>query len=168
EPDDWRAQPVGAEWPEAADTERRPALVRRGFSLPGEIASARLYVSARGLAEVGINGRRVGDHELTPGWTVYGQRLVYWTFDVTDYLVPGDNSIGAWLGDGWYRGRLGFKGGYRDLYGIDQALIAQLEVTLQDGSVVTVATDADWRAALSPILVSGLADGGAVDGPAGL
>ncbi len=163
EPDDWRAQPVGAGWPEAADTERRPALVRRGFSLPGEIASARLYVSAHGLAEVEINGRRVGDHELTPGWTVYGQRLVYWTFDVTDHLVPGDNAIGAWLGDGWYRGRLGFNGGYRDLYGIDQALIAQLEVTLQDGSVVTVATDADWRAALSPILVSGLYDGEVYD-----
>jgi len=163
ERDDWRAQPVGAGWPEAADTERRPALVRRGFSLPGEVASARLYVSAHGLAEVEINGRRVGDHELTPGWTVYGQRLVYWTFDVTGHLASGDNVIGAWLGDGWYRGRLGFNGGYRDLYGVDQALIAQLEVTLQDGSVVTVATDADWRAALSPILVSGLYDGETYD-----
>ncbi|MGO1265045.1 MAG: family 78 glycoside hydrolase catalytic domain [Microbacterium gubbeenense] len=157
--DDWSARPVGPGWDEEPDTERPASLVRREFSLTGDVSSARLYVSAHGLAEVEINGQRVGDHELTPGWTVYDDRLVYWTFDVTEHLTPGDNAIGAWLGDGWYRGRLGFNGGYRDLYGTDQSLIAQLEVTLTDGSVVTVATDRDWTAAPSPILVSGLYDG---------
>ncbi|NHI15763.1 alpha-L-rhamnosidase [Microbacterium excoecariae] len=160
---DWAARPVGAGWDEAPDTERRPALVRRAFALTSAPVSARLYVTAHGLAEVEINGCRVGDHELMPGWTSYGDRLVYWTFDVTEHLRAGENRIGAWLGDGWYRGRLGFNGGYRDLYGTDQSLIAQLEVTLADGSVVTVATDEDWEAAPSPVMVSGLYDGEVYD-----
>lgn len=159
DPEDWIAAPVGAGWPEAPDTERRPALVRRSFTVDRPIARARLYVTAHGLYEAEINGIRVGDHEFSPGWTKYDERLVYWTFDVTDHLAEGENTLGAWLGDGWYRGRLGFNGGYRDLYGTDQALIAQLEVTHDDGTRTTVATDAGWSAAPSPILVSGLYDG---------
>ncbi|WP_105566165.1 glycoside hydrolase family 78 protein [Microbacterium halophytorum] len=158
-PDDWRAVPVGAGWHEEPDTERRPALVRRAFTVPSGVARARLYVTAHGLAEVEINGRRIGDHELLPGWTSYDERLVYWTFDVTEQVAEGENVIGAWLADGWYRGRLGFNGGYRDLYGTDQSLLAQLEVEGHDGSVVTVATDAAWQAAPSPILLASLYDG---------
>ncbi|MGW8482059.1 family 78 glycoside hydrolase catalytic domain [Microbacterium sp. NPDC055903] len=157
--EDWSARPVGAGWREEPDTERRPALVRTAFRVEKPIDRARLYVTAHGLYEAEINGRRVGDHELSPGWTKYDERLVYWTFDVTDHVALGDNVIGAWLGDGWYRGRLGFNGGYRDLYGTDQALIAQLEVTHTDGTRTTIATDADWEAALSPIQLSGLYDG---------
>lgn len=157
--EDWIAVPVGASWDETADTDRRPALVRRGFRVDQPIAHARLYVTAHGLYEAEINGIRVGDHELSPGWTKYDERLVYWTFDVTEQVVEGENVLGAWLGDGWYRGRIGFNGGYRDLYGTDQALIAQLEITHQDGSRTTIASDGDWAASPSPILVSGLYDG---------
>lgn len=157
--EDWSAQPVGAGWDEVADTERRPARVRRSFTVERSIRRARLYVTAHGLYEAEINGQRVGDHELSPGWTKYDERLVYWTFDVTDQIVEGDNVLGAWLGDGWYRGRLGFNGGHRDLYGADQALIAQLEITHEDGSRSVVATDASWEASPSPILLSGLYDG---------
>ena len=156
---DWVAAPVGAAWPETPDTDRRPALVRRTFRLDRPVSRARLYVTAHGLYEAEINGARIGDHEFSPGWTKYDERLVYWTFDVTDELVEGENTLGAWLGDGWYRGRLGFNGGYRDLYGTDQALIAQLEVTHDDGSVTVIATDESWSAAPSPVLVSGLYDG---------
>lgn len=156
---DWSAEPVGAGWDELPDTERRPALVRRAFTLTRPVAHARLYVTAHGLYEAEINGRRIGDHELSPGWTKYDERLVYWTFDVSDTMVVGENVIGAWLGDGWYRGRLGFNGGYRDLYGTDQALIAQLEILHDDGSRTTIATDRSWQAAPSPIHLSGLYDG---------
>ncbi len=158
-PDDWSARPVGPAWEETMGDERRPALVRRAFALDREVVRARLYVTAHGLAEVEINGERVGDHELLPGWTSYRERLVYWTFDVTDRVARGENRIGAWLADGWYRGRLGFNGGYRDLYGDDQALIAQLEVELDDGSRVTIATDGSWESARGPILASSLYDG---------
>ncbi|WP_110590142.1 glycoside hydrolase family 78 protein [Microbacterium suaedae] len=159
EPGDWSARPVGASWHEEVGTERRPALVRRAFTLPSGAVRARLYATAHGLAEIELNGRRIGDHELMPGWTGYDERLVYWTFDVAEELCVGENVVGAWLADGWYRGRLGFNGGYRDLYGTEQAFLAQLEVELTDGSVVSIATDETWEATPSPILLAGLYDG---------
>jgi alpha-L-rhamnosidase len=159
DPTDWIARPVGGAWPEEAGTDRRPSLVRRSFRVDAPVTRARLYVTAHGLYEAEINGRRVGDHELSPGWTSYDHRLVYWTFDVSEHLVAGVNAIGAWLGDGWYRGRLGFNGGYRDLYGTDLSLIAQLEIEHPGGERTIVATDGSWEAAPSPILLSGLYDG---------
>lgn len=159
-PSDWVAQPVGAGWPEATESDtRRPALVRREFTLSAPADCARLYVSAHGLYEAEINGVRVGDDALSPGWTSYRTRLRYYTYDVTELLVVGDNTIGAWLGDGWYRGRLGWKGGFRNLFGSDQSLLAQLEVTMRGGGRVTVATDSSWRAGTGPILAAGNYDG---------
>jgi alpha-L-rhamnosidase len=163
EPSDWVAQPVGASWPEQAGTDRRPPLVRGTLTLDAPVTSARLYVSAHGVHETEINGTRVGDDVLSPGWTVYGERLRYYTHDVTGLLVEGENAVGAWLGDGWYRGRLGFNGGHHDLYGTDLSLLAQLEVRYSDGRGLTFATDASWRAATGPILVSGLYDGETYD-----
>lgn len=159
DPTDWLASPVGGAWEEIPGTDRRPSLVRREFLLAKPIRSARLYVTAHGLYEAEINGKRVGDHELSPGWTKYEDRLIYWTFDVTQHVQEGTNVIGSWLGDGWYRGRLGFNGGYHDLYGADQSLIAQLEIDHTDGTRQIVATDGDWSAALSPMTTAGLYDG---------
>ncbi len=164
EASDWVAVPVGGDWADPEDLdERRPPLVRRSFTIDGEVASARLYVTAHGLAEVEINGQRVGDDAMSPGWTVYGKRLRYYTHDVTALLATGDNAIGAWLGDGWYRGRLGWRGGFHNLFGSDLSLIAQLEVTFADGRRETIATDADWRAATGPIVASGIYDGETYD-----
>ena len=159
EASDWVAAPVGGAWPETSGTDRRPSLVRKAFVLPDDIVSARLYASAHGVFEAEVNGTRVGDDILAPGWTSYANRLRYRTYDVTDLLNAGGNVLGAWLGDGWYRGRLGFNGGYHDLYGTDLAFIAQLEVITRDGKRHTIATDASWQAAPSPILFSGLYDG---------
>ncbi|SKA79292.1 alpha-L-rhamnosidase [Agreia bicolorata] len=156
EPSEWSALPVGGAWAEDPDAERRPSLVRREFSLPDDVVGARLYVTAHGLAEVEINGRRIGQDALAPDWTVYGKRLTYRTYDVLDALRTGDNAIGAWLGDGWYRGRIGFHGGYPNLYGADLSLIAQLEMTHADGRRTTIATDEDWSAGFGPILRSNL------------
>ncbi|QDP97101.1 Bacterial alpha-L-rhamnosidase [Microlunatus elymi] len=164
DPMDWRAIPVGPDWSEDAESdERRPALVRREFRLDAELASARLYATAHGLYEVELNGRRVGDEALAPGWTVYPRRLRYQTYDVTELLRPGANAIGSWLGDGWYRGRLGWRGGFRNLFGHDLGLIAQLELTFTDGRTKIISTDHTWRAARSPILHAGNYDGEAYD-----
>ncbi|MFE5141172.1 family 78 glycoside hydrolase catalytic domain [Streptomyces fagopyri] len=161
---DWSAVPVGAAWSEDPDSDRRPARVRKNFDLTAPTVRARLYITAHGLYEAEINGHRIGNDSLSPGWTVYGDRLRYYTYDVTSHLAQGANTIGAWLGDGWYRGRIGFDGGSRNLYGTDQSLIAQLEVTHDDGSTTVIATDPTWQAAASPILFSSLYDGETFDG----
>lgn len=159
DPADWSAIPVGGGWTEDPAAERQPARVRKDFDLDRPITRARLYVTAHGLYEVEINGLRVGSEILAPGWTVYPHRLRYRTHDVTAHLATGTNVIGAWLGDGWYRGKYGFDGGTRNIYGTDQALIAQLEVTYDDGTTAVIATDATWTAATGPIASSGLYEG---------
>lgn len=163
DPTDWQAVPVGAGWDEDPQADRRPARVRTDFRLERPVTHARLYVTAHGLYEVEINGRRVGDETLAPGWTVYPHRLRYRTHDVTGHLTDGANTIGAWLGDGWYRGRYGFDGGTRNIYGTDQSLIAQLEITYDDGTTRVIATDPTWTAAPGPLLSSGLYEGEAFD-----
>ncbi|SDT36287.1 alpha-L-rhamnosidase [Microlunatus soli] len=164
EPQDWQAVPVGIPWWEDAESdERRPALLRRDFDVDGEVASAILYASAHGLYQLELNGRRIGDEELAPGWTSYPRRLRYSTHDVTELITAGSNAIGSWLGDGWYRGRLGWRGGFRNLFGHDQALIAQLEIRYTDGRTVIISSDHRWRAAPSPIEHSGIYDGETYD-----
>ncbi|WP_435971688.1 family 78 glycoside hydrolase catalytic domain [Streptomyces sp. Qhu_M48] len=163
-PQDWSAVPVAAAWDEDPGTERRPARVRKHFQADGKpIERARLYITAHGLYEAEINGTRIGDETLAPGWTVYPHRLRYRTHDVTTLLTTGANTIGAWLADGWYRGKYGFDGGTRDIYGTDQSLIAQLEITYTDGATTVVATDHTWDAAFGPILTSGLYEGETFD-----
>ncbi|MHA7210138.1 family 78 glycoside hydrolase catalytic domain [Arthrobacter sp. MDT1-65] len=162
-PSDWVAQAIAPAWAEDPDAFRRPPLLRHGFHLGGSVREARLYVTAHGLYEMEINGRRIGNDALTPGWTVYGQRLRYFTYDVTDALAEGENAIGAWLADGWYRGRLGFHGGYPNLYGSEIALLAQLHVTLDDGSTTVIGTDGTWRAGFGPVITTGLYEGEVYD-----
>jgi alpha-L-rhamnosidase len=163
-PSDWSAAPVGGAWPEETDSDdRRPSLVRHDFKVRGEVAGARLYASAHGLYEPELNGRRVGDDALSPGWTVYGKRLRYYTYDVTDLIQHGDNAIGAWLGDGWYRGRLGWNGGFRNLFGEDLAFIGQLEIEYADGRRDTIASGPGWQAATGPIVRTGIYDGETYD-----
>lgn len=164
DPSDWAAAPVGALWNEnPMSDERRPSLVRREFDVAPGLVRARLYASAHGLFQAEINGERVGDDLLAPGWTVYRERLRYTTYDVTGLLQSGRAAIGAWLGDGWYRGRLGWRGGFRNLFGDDLSFLAQLELVYDDGSRVVVPTDTSWRAAPSPILQAGLYDGEVYD-----
>lgn len=167
-PEDWQALPVSPSWPENPLADRRPPRVRREFTLAAPVASARLYLSAHGLVRAELDGQRVGADELVPGWTVYGERLVARTYDVTGLLTAsgdgaGAHALGAQLADGWYRGHIGFDGGYRNLYGQDVAAIAQLEVTYTDGTTQTLATDSSWRCGAGEILFTDLYDGEKVD-----
>jgi alpha-L-rhamnosidase len=137
-------------------------VLRTNADLPAGIERARLYVTAHGLYEPTLNGSRVGDHQLAPGWTSYAHRLRYQTFDVTDLVRPGINTLEVLLGNGWYRGRLGFTGS-RALYGDRLALLAQLEVATTDGAVHVVATDGSWTATESAVLADDLYDGQRTD-----
>ena len=141
--DDWTALAVTLPDDPGRDRQSPAPILRREFELPGPVARARLYVTSLGLHEVTINGRSVTDSALGPGWTPYARRLTGETYDVTELLTAGPNAIRASLGDGWYRGRLGWDPGEdRCKYGRELALIAQLEVELADGSTVRVVTDA--------------------------
>lgn len=158
-PADWTARFVTPDWDQDTSRAQPCPLLRREFTLPSEVARARLYITALGVYEAQLNGVTVGDHVLAPGWTSYAARLYYQTFDVTDLLHPGQNVLGAILGDGWYRGSLGFRGGRRNIYGDRLALLAQLELDLADGSTMRIVTDEQWRASTGPILSSDLYDG---------
>lgn len=121
-------------------------LLRRTFSAPQAPVRARLYVSARGLYEMRINGERVGDAELAPGWTDYAHRVQYQAYDVTDLIAEGGNALAATLADGWWSGFVGFDprraGGH---YGRFPQLIAQLHLDHADGASQVVGTDGSWR-----------------------
>src|SRR5262249_40484320 len=116
-PGDWTAHFVTPDWDEDTSTPQPGPLLRHEFTVRAGVARARLYVTALGVYEAQINGATVGDHVLAPGWTSYNHRLRYQTFDVTHLLREGANALGAMLGDGWYRGRLSFGGGRRNIYG---------------------------------------------------
>ncbi|MFF3500625.1 family 78 glycoside hydrolase catalytic domain [Streptomyces sp. NPDC003247] len=146
----------------------RPALLRTSFELPAPVVRARLYITAHGLYEAEINGLRVGDEVLAPGWSSYHHRLRYATHDVTALLTEGSNAIGAWLGEGWFSGRFGIHGGKTCHYGRHTGLLAQLEVECADGSRVVVDTDERWRAAYGPITFAGLYEGERYDARAEL
>ncbi|RJO73734.1 alpha-L-rhamnosidase [Nocardia panacis] len=165
DPADWVAVPVGGAWPDGPDKDRRrPPLVRTEFPVQGKVVRARLYITAHGVFRAEINGRRVGIDAMAPGWTVYPKRLRYYTYDVKDHLQPGANALGALLGDGWYRSRIGLGVyGDWDRFGTDLSLLAQLEIDYADGRRQIVATGPDWTATPGPILFSGNYDGETYD-----
>jgi alpha-L-rhamnosidase len=138
-------------------------MVRGRIELPaGKVVRARLYLSAHGVYSATLNRRRVGDEVLAPGWTSYRQRLRYQTHDVTTLVQEGENVLEVLLGNGWYRGRLGWDGG-RAVYGDRLALLAQLEVTTAGGSVHVLASDQSWSARDSAVLRNDLYDGQRTD-----
>ena len=162
QPADWTAQWIGPP-PTAADSLPSPSpLLRRAFRVPEPVRSARLYVTSLGLYEVYLNGQRVGNELFTPGWTSYRRRLQYQTYDVTQLVRPGANVVGAMLGDGWYRGQLGFFG-QRNLYGRRLGLRAQLEIRYESGRAERIVSDTGWKTTTGPVLTSDIYGGETYD-----
>jgi alpha-L-rhamnosidase len=161
--EDWTARFITPDWDEDTSKPQPAPLLRREFDVRAQVKQARLYITALGVYEAQLNGVVVGDHVMDPGWTSYQHRLRYQTFDVTNFLREGRNALGAMLGDGWFRGRLGFGGGRRNIYGERLALLAQLEITYADGTTEKIITDENWRAAAGPILASDIYDGETYD-----
>lgn len=159
-PSDWTAQWVMPTGVGGLD-DPAPVLIR-DIELPSAPVRARLYVTARGLYEFAIDGEKVGDAYLTPGWTAYERRVRYQTYDVTDMLRAGSIRLTALLGNGWYRGQLVWPGN-RSSYGDRLALLAQLEVQYADGSTRTFGTDRHWVSASSRIVSDDLYDGESQD-----
>ncbi len=158
---DWTGKWVGGDLVGAKSTTVPAPYLRKGFTLKGKVASARLYITALGLYEAYVNGKRVGDDVFTPGWTEYSKRVQYKAYDVTKLLKSGKNAVGAILGDGWYCGCVQSIG--RQNWGDRPRLLAQLEVTMADGTKQVVATDESWKYAYGPILESDLLMGETYD-----
>jgi alpha-L-rhamnosidase len=167
EPSDWDAAFVGPGWDEDVESPQPCPFLRRSFAVRAPVSRARVYVTALGVYELELNGTRVGDHVLAPGWTSYHHRLRYDTFDVTDLVHEGDNAIGAVLGDGWYRGAL-VDNLRRNRYGDRLGLLCRLELTHPDETTTVVVSDEDWRASTGPIRAAGLYEGETYDARAEL
>ncbi len=119
-------------------------MLRTVFSsAPPKITKARLYVTARGIYEVYLNGKRIGNDYFNPGLTQYNKTHLYQTYDVTEYIRPGENALGALLAEGWWSGGATYMGEYWNFFGDRQSLLAKLVITYQDGKEDVIVTDPD-------------------------
>ncbi len=158
---DWRAKWIQPGYKE--DTINQPSpYFRKTFNTSKKIASATAFITSLGLYEAFINGKRVGDAYLTPGWTSYNKRLQYQLYDVTSLITSGTNAIGVALGNGWYRGFIGFSG-QKNFYGKELALLAQIEIQYTDGTRETIVTDESWKSSTGSIVTSEIYNGETID-----
>ncbi len=158
-PGDWSAGWIAPVEADDVPPRQRPAYQLAGaVDIEGEVVRARLHATAHGVYEAFVNGRRVGDLELTPGFTAYRAHLQVQTYDVTELLAPGRNVLGALLSDGWWRGQNSVARRVDD-YGPTTAFLAQLVVTLADGGTRTYGTDGSWRATVGSVLRADLVAG---------
>ncbi|KAE8395037.1 alpha-L-rhamnosidase N-terminal domain-containing protein [Aspergillus alliaceus] len=126
---DWHCERIAASW--------KPRI-----SEP--VNQARLYITAQGIYEAEINGYRVGDYFMAPGWTACDRRSQYQTYDITSMLSYGQSCIGVRVAEGWFCARIGFEGGHRNIWGDRTAFMAQLEITHTDEGIYTVVSDSSW------------------------
>jgi alpha-L-rhamnosidase len=122
--------------------------LRKEFAIDGRVKRARAFVCGLGYHELRINGRKAGGHVLDPGWTTYDKRVLYVTYDVTNFVRQGANAVGVVLGNGKYNSR---------------ALLLQLNIELEDGSKASFMSDASWKASNGPILEDSVYNGETYD-----
>ena len=161
QPTDWQAQWIEPGY--AEDSIMRPSpLLRKEFAANKKIQSATAFITSHGLYEGFINGKRIGDYCLTPGWTSYNKHLQYQTYDVTNLLNQGNNAIGVMLGSGWYRGYLAWSDNH-DVYGKKLGLLLQLTITYTDGTTATIVSDGSWKSSTGAIKYSEIYHGETCD-----
>jgi alpha-L-rhamnosidase len=160
-PGDWQGRWITGGRPQPASEREMYAddpapLLRKEFAVTKPVAAARIAICGLGYYELHLNGAKVGDHVLDPGWTEYSRRALYATYDVTRQLRQGGNAVGIMLGNGWYNPlplRMWGHLNLREHLTIGQPrAIAQLMITYTDGTRQTVATDETWRWHDGPIL----------------
>jgi len=133
--EDWQAEMIG-------EVDKiRPVNFRCVATLTKKIKRATAYITSHGQYEAFINGRRVGDSYMTPGWTSYKKRLQYQAYDVTAMLCRGENVVSAVVAPGWYTGMGGYR---RGKYGNDVALMMQINIEYTNGEKVVLVTDESW------------------------
>jgi len=153
--EDWSAKWITVE---EKDTALASPMFRKEITLKKEVRSAMAYITAKGLYQAELNGKRISNAYFAPGWTSYKNHIQYQAYELTSSLKKGANVIGVSLGDGWYKGRIGF-GWQKQFYGDTRALLLQLEVVYADGSKETFVTDSTWKSNYGPIRAANIYDG---------
>ena len=155
-PDDWEGK-----WIKGGN------LLRKEFTVGKDIEQARAYICGLGYYELRINGEKVGDHVLDPGWTDYEKRALYVTYDLINYLKGNENAVGVMLGNGRYSppGKVSNKSLTPPLkkYGHSPVLILQIHIHFTDGSSIRVVTDETWKTVQGPIVRDDIYDGETYD-----
>jgi len=148
----------GAWISDANDQNFKPApYFRKEFKPAGKIRSARAYITAAGLFELSLNGKRVGNHRLDPLYTRFDKRNLYVTFDVTSLLQPGNNAIGVLLGNGWYNHQSTAVWDFHKAHWRNRPrFLMNLRITYEDGRVETVATGSDWKTSSGPVIFNSI------------
>jgi len=155
-PTDWQAQ-----WIKTAivfDEFSYPSpMFRKEFEVAKKVKSARLYCTSLGLYEFYLNGQKVGDEHLTPGWTSFEKRLQYQVYDVTGMFRSGENAAGIMLGNGWYHA---FRpNSNQQQKAKDLEVLAQIEIEYTDGTKQMVITDSSWKSSTGAVVKSEIYDG---------
>ncbi|SOE23194.1 alpha-L-rhamnosidase [Spirosomataceae bacterium TFI 002] len=161
---DWQAKWIGYKTIDKnkTDTLHLPPApyLRKSFSVKSSIKRATLYVTALGVFEMSLNGKRIGEDLLAPGWSNYNKRIYYKTYDVSNDITKGDNTLGAILGDGWYAGYVGpkvlSKPRNRELYGLNPGLLTQLEIEFENGEKEIIVSDETWKGSEGPLFYADL------------
>ncbi len=160
-PEDWKAKWIAR----TNDIEEKPApMFRRTFAAGTKIKRARAYICGLGYYELSINGKRIGDHILDPGYTRYDKRDLYVTYDVTSQLRPGPNAIGIILGHGWFNCQTKavwdfHKAPWREA----PKLLFSLQIEFEDGSKKIISSDEAWRCSTGPITFDSIYGGETYD-----
>ena len=162
QPADWKAKWIESETP--GDTVNGPALLfRKEFITGKKIISATAFITVHGMYEAFINGKRLGNAFLTPGWTSYHNRLQYQVYDIRELLNKGKNAIGINIGSGWFRTALAWNNN-KNIYGKKIGLLMHVEINYSDGSRETIGTDGTWKTSdKGPVRVSEIYNGETVD-----
>ncbi len=147
----------GGQWGNQVSVAGPAPYVSKGFDVGKPVARARLFATALGLHDTYLNGARISDERLAPGWTDYAKRLQYRVYDVTANLRSGGNTLGALVGNGWYSGNIGFAGSQR--YGTQPWYSARLSIEYTDGTRADVRTDGSWSSSPSTIVSDDLYHG---------
>ncbi len=161
EPESWKASWVSFGSETTVKGSKPAQYFRKDFVSTKKIKSARVYVTSLGLYQLYLNGKKVSTDLFTPGWTSYKNRIQYQTYDVTSMIQP-KNAMGAIVGDGWYRGNIGW-GNQDGYYGSKLALLAQLQINYTDGTSEMVGTDVSWKVSNGPIIFSDIYNGETYD-----
>lgn len=158
--EEWPAKFIAISGQKRVEELRAPeSLFRKEFSVNKKVASAKVWSTALGIYELELNGLRVANDFLSPGWTTYEKRLLHQMYDVTELVSQGTNVIGARVGAGWYSGKFGFDGGLVNIYGEKRAVSLFVDIQYEDSTRAQICTDETWNSSYGPLVAAGLYDG---------